>query len=215
MAQATTNSRLETFCDGVFAIALTLLILDIKTPVAEAVHTSEDLWRSLGHLLPSLMAFLLSFGIILITWVNHHAIMKLVDKSTPPFIYANGFLLLTIVILPFATALLAEFAFTEAAAPAVVIYSFVNLLGNIGWLLVASAALQPQPLTRSEAAREAMERSLKQGRFAFVIYLACTVLAFWFPLTIALTLTLIYIIWLIFGVRDMKEKVRFPSKGTS
>jgi uncharacterized membrane protein len=206
MAEESTNSRLETFCDGVFAIALTLLILEIKIPLAENIHTSDDLWHSLKHLIPYLYAFLLSFAIILISWVNHHAMMKLVHRATPPFIYANGFLLLIIVMMPFPTALLAEFGFSEAATPAVVVYSFVNLLNNIGWLLVTRTALKPHPLTKSEASKKAMENIHKRAWFAFVIYSACTILAFWFPLTVAITLTVIWITWLIFGITEMKEK---------
>ena len=206
MSEETTNSRLETFCDGVFAIALTLLILEIKVPLGENIHTSDDLWHALKHILPYLYAFLLSFAIILISWVNHHAMMKLVHKATPPFIYANGFLLLIIVMMPFPTALLAEFGFTDAATPAVAIYSFVNLLNNIGWLLVTHTALKPNPLTKSEASKKAMENIFKRGRFAFIIYLSCTILAFWFPLIIAITITVIWITWLVFGITEMKEK---------
>jgi uncharacterized membrane protein len=80
------NARLETFCDGVFAIALTLLIIDVKLPATAQVETSADLWRALEHLLPTVFAFLLSFVIILITWVNHHGAFKLVYKSSPRFI---------------------------------------------------------------------------------------------------------------------------------
>jgi len=94
------NARLETFCDGVFAIALTLPIIDLRIPVTTAIATSADLWRALEHLLPSIFAFVLSFGIIFVSWVNHHELMKLVDKSSHPFIYANGFLLLSVVLVP-------------------------------------------------------------------------------------------------------------------
>src|SRR5882757_5705974 len=142
MAEENVNSRLETFCDGVFAIALTLLVLEIKTPVADSIHGPDDLWHALKHLLPSVFAFLLSFAIIVISWVNHHAMMKLINRSTPRFIYANVFLLLTIVFIPFPTALFAEFGFTDAAAPAVVLYGFVMLLTNIGWILIAREALR-------------------------------------------------------------------------
>ena len=200
MAEETTNSRLETFCDGVFAIALTLLVLEIKTPVAESIHSSADLWHSLKHLLPSVYAFLLSFAIIVISWVNHHATMKLINKSTPHFIYANVFLLLTIVIIPFPTALLAEFGFTDAATPAVVLYSSVSLLTNIGWILIARSALKPKALTKSEEAKKMIETILKQAMSAFILYLFCTVLAFWFPLTVSVILTLTWIAWLILGL---------------
>jgi uncharacterized membrane protein len=72
------NARLEAFCDGVFAIALTLLIIDVRIPATTEIHTSADLWRALGHLLPSVFAFLLSFGIIFISWVNHRVALQVV-----------------------------------------------------------------------------------------------------------------------------------------
>ncbi len=200
MVEESTNSRLETFCDGVFAIALTLLILEIRAPVAEGIHCTDDLWRSLGKLLPGVFAFLLSFGIVVISWVNHHALMKLVNKSTPHFIYANVFLLLTIVVIPFPTALFAEFGFTEYAVPAVVLYGFVMLLTNIGWILITRTALKPKLLARSEEAKEKLENVRKQGHTAFWIYLSCTVLAFWFPLVVSMILTLTWIGWFVFAL---------------
>jgi len=71
MAESNINSRLEAFCDGVFAIALTLLIIDIKIPSSETINTTNDLWLALQHLLPSVFAFLLSFIIILIRGTAH------------------------------------------------------------------------------------------------------------------------------------------------
>lgn len=152
MSQESPNQRLETFCDGVFAIALTLLILEIKAPLAEGIHCTEDLWHSLGHLLPGIYAFLLSFTIIVISWVNHHAFMKLINRSSPHFIYSNMFLLLTIVVMPFPTELFAEFGFTDYSVPAVVLYGFVMLMTNIGWILITGTALRPNVLARDEEA---------------------------------------------------------------
>src|SRR6476469_7762054 len=103
------NSRIETFCDGVFAIALTLLIIDIKIPAPDAIATTRELWLALRHLTPSVLSFVLSFAIILITWVNHHSVFRLVNKSSAGFIYANGFLLLTVVFMPFPTALVGAY----------------------------------------------------------------------------------------------------------
>jgi uncharacterized membrane protein len=205
MAEEDNNSRLETFCDGVFAIALTLLILEIKTPVANSIHHSEDLWQSLKYLLPAVYAFLLSFAIIVISWVNHHSMLKGINKSTPHFIYANIFLLLTIVIIPFPTALFAEFGFTEAASPAVVLYGFVMLLTNVGWILITRTALKPKLLARNEKSKAMVENIYNKARSAFVLYLLCTILAFWFPLVISIILTLTWIAWLILGL-NFKEK---------
>ena len=119
------NTRLEAFCDGVFAIALTLLVIELKLPETAGDHGSSAVWQRLHHLVPHVFAFLLSFVIIFITWVNHHAAVERVGKSSASFIYANGFLLLTVVLTPFTSALLGEFIWSDAAAPAVVLYNGV------------------------------------------------------------------------------------------
>src|SRR5215472_15241381 len=145
------SSRLEAFCDGVFAIAITLLIIDVRLPSTENIHNTHQLWLALKHLSPSIFVFLLSFTIIFITWVNHHAVLKLIHKSSPRFIYANGLLLLTVVVVPFPTSLLGEFILTDHAAPAVILYSSVFALQAIAWNFVGRTALSPShPLTNNE-----------------------------------------------------------------
>ena len=118
MSETTTSSRLEAFCDGVFAIAITLLIIDVKIPSSEKIESNADFVRALKHVAPSIFAFLLSFIIILITWVNHHNAMKLGNRVSSLFIYANGYLLLTVVFMPFPSSLVGEHIFTDHAAPA-------------------------------------------------------------------------------------------------
>jgi uncharacterized membrane protein len=144
--EANANARLETFCDGVFAIALTLLILEIKVPSPERIGTTRELWLALRHMAPAISAFVLSFVIILITWVNHHEAFRLVSRSSASFIYANGFLLLTVVIMPFPTALVGEYILTDHAAPAVVVFNAVTAVQAVGWIL------EQFPVVRSTAA---------------------------------------------------------------
>src|SRR5262245_37702394 len=127
MTDSHPNTRLEAFCDGVFAIALTLLIIDIKIPASEEIRTSRELWLALKHLGPSMFAFVLSFVVILITWLNHHRFFRQLNKSSAPFVYANGLLLLSVVFMPFPTALVGEYLLTDHAAPAVVIYNAVTV----------------------------------------------------------------------------------------
>ena len=203
MSEETT--RLENYCDAVFAFSLTLLILELKTPAAETIHNSDDLWHSLKDLLPSVFAFLLSFAIIATQWVNHHEAMKCVNKSTPRFIYANVFMLLSIIMIPFTQSLLAEFGFTKAAAPAVVLYTFVILLCNVGWNLVTQTALTQKLLAKNAAAEAAMKTLSRNVRFAFILYLLCTVLAFWFPTLISIVITLSWVYWFILSFK-YKEK---------
>jgi uncharacterized membrane protein len=103
------HARIEAFSDGVFAIAITLLVLQLKVPPASSNQSIDDLWKSLVNLWPSYFAFILSFGILLVSWVNHHYLFNVLDKSSRPFLYANGFFLMTITFMPFPTALLAEY----------------------------------------------------------------------------------------------------------
>jgi uncharacterized membrane protein len=204
MAETNPNSRLEAFCDGVFAIALTLLIINIKIPSAEQIKSTQDLWIALWQIVPSILAFILSFIIILITWVNHHNSLKLIDKSSTLFIYANGFLLLTVVFLPFPTALMGEFLFIDFATPAVILYNTLLALQSISWILLCAAALKNN-LAKNEKSILAVRANKKFGYFATILYSVCTLMAIWFPLTIAIVTTFTWIFWLIWGINIKQE----------
>lgn len=204
MAEASANSRLEAFCDAVFAIALTLLIIDVRLPSTDSISTNADLWRALRNLGPVLFAFLLSFGIILITWVNHHATTKLVTRSSASFIYANGFLLLTVVLIPFLTTLLGDFLLTDHAAPAVVLYDAVLAGSALGWILISGTALKNH-LAKNEGAAATIRDARRHGYFAFALYSAFSITALWFPFAVAIVTTLSWIFWLMLSVRLKHE----------
>ncbi len=200
MAEANSNARLEAFSDGVFAIALTLLIIDVRLPSTATITSALGLWQALGRLMPTIFAFLLSFGIIFITWVNHHGAFRLVKGSSPSFIYANGFLLLTVVLIPFPTALLGEFLLTNHAAPAVVVYDGVLALQAIAWVLVTGSALKNHLLVDAHAAATARDNR-RNGYAAFAFYALLALLAFWLPLAVAIVTLVSWIVWLIIGIR--------------
>jgi TMEM175 potassium channel family protein len=191
---------LETFCDRVFAIALTLLIIDIKAPAPEGIAGTPELWRALQHLLPSVFAFVLSFAIILITWLNHHNVLRLIQRSSSAFVYANGFLLLTVVFTPFPTALLGEFLFTDHAAPAVLLYNAVLAVSAIGWILIGEAALKGR-LTSGEHATTLVREATRNGYFAFVLYALLAVTAVWYPFSVAVVTTASWVFWLVLSIR--------------
>jgi uncharacterized membrane protein len=204
MSETNVNSRLEAFCDGVFAIALTLLIIDIKLPAGAEINSTTDLWLALKHIAPSVGAFVLSFSIILITWVNHHAGLRLVNKTSPSFIYANGFLLLAVVFLPFPTSLMGEYILTDHAAPAVILYNVTLALTAVGWILVTGVCLRNQ-LYKNEKSITTIRENNMYAYFALVFYTLCAIIAFWFPLIIAVITTLTWILWLILGITMKHE----------
>jgi TMEM175 potassium channel family protein len=195
------NARLETFCDGVFAIALTLLILDVKIPATEATGTTRELWLALRHLVPSILAFVLSFAIILITWVNHHRIFRLVNKSSASFVYANGFLLLTVVFMPFPTALVGEYLMTDHSAPAVVIYNLVTAVQAVAWILTNGAVLRDR-LAKDEKSAALVRDGHRNGYFALGVYTLLALIAVWFPVAVAIVTALLWTYWLTFSLRS-------------
>lgn len=200
MTQAHPNVRLEALSDGVFAIAMTLLILDVRLPAMPNTAGTSEVWRALQHLAPSIFAFVLSFAIIFITWVNHHATLRLVHGSSASFIYANGFLLLAVVSLPFSAGLLGAFLTTNHAAPAVVVYNAVLAMLAIGWILVSGAALKHQ-LTSDERSTALLRVGNRNGYVACAFYALLATTALWFPLVVAVITTVSWIFWLVLGIR--------------
>ena len=99
------TSRLEAFSDGVFAIAITLLILEIKVPPPGA---AGELGPALARLWPSYLALVTSFANVGVMWINHHRLFALIERTDEGLLGLNLLLLLGVTLVPFPTALLAE-----------------------------------------------------------------------------------------------------------
>jgi uncharacterized membrane protein len=96
-----TTNRLEAFSDGVFAVAITLLVLEIDVP------GGENLWHNLKEEWPSFAAFAVSFWVIGIIWVNHHGVIDHLRRADRGVLYLNLLVLMTVVFIPFSTELFA------------------------------------------------------------------------------------------------------------
>jgi uncharacterized membrane protein len=206
MTEAKETARLETFCDGVFAIAITLLILGIKIPPVSTVHSTKEFWIKLSEDWPSWFGFALSFCLIFIAWVNHHQVFKLINKTTPMFIYANGFMLLSVVVIPFLTGLMAEYFQKDYAQPAISLYCFATLFHNIGWLLLGRTMLKPVPLTINESCRQKAVYGLRNIKYGFFLYLLVFIISFWFPKIAMCIITVSWLIWIFVGIRIVRWK---------
>src|SRR5215216_6436335 len=113
--------RLETFSDGVFAIAITLLILEL----IQVLHTGsrEGLLQLLTGNWKSFVVFLVGFLTILICWINHHLVLSYIEKTDSKLLWVNGFVLLVVTVTPFPTAILAEYLQRESHM-ALAVFSF-------------------------------------------------------------------------------------------
>ena len=157
------RSRLEAFSDGVFAVAITLLALNLTVAGpggARLTHQLASHW-------PAFVAYLISFFMIGIIWVNHHALVKTVKTVDRTLLFLNLALLLFVVLIPFATATVAEYL--SAPAPlthggqdtrvAMAVYGavFLGMSAGFGtifeWTLHGERVYQPVPRERHWAAR--------------------------------------------------------------
>jgi len=133
------TARLETFSDGVFAIAITLLIIEIHVPGREHAGT---LGHELLRLWPSYIGYLTSFLTIGVMWINHHYVFELIARVDRTMLLLNTLLLMLIAFVPFPTAVLAQFIETDGARPAAVLYGATLTLTAItyfAWWRYASA----------------------------------------------------------------------------
>jgi len=103
-----TTDRIEFFSDAVIAIIITLMILEIKLPKIEGATSTWDVIHQLACLWPNLFAFIISFAILAVFWVNHHQFYKAVDRSDWKLLWYNMHFLFWCSLIPLSTALLAE-----------------------------------------------------------------------------------------------------------
>ncbi len=107
--------RLTALSDGVFSVAMTLLVIDLKTPLAESVHSEHDLWTALVPLGPRMVTYLMSFLTLGIFWLGQQAQLDRVKHSDRDLTWLHLVFLALITVLPFSTRLLADFFSYRAA----------------------------------------------------------------------------------------------------
>jgi uncharacterized membrane protein len=154
--------RLEAFSDGVLAIVITLLILDVKVPES----ASGELGRELAHQWPQYAAYLSSFLIVGIIWLNHHAVVQLLSRADHGVQVHNLLLLLPVSVLPWPTAVLAEYLRDGTAGDqrvAVLLYGVTSSLMAVAFNLFWRYLLRHDELRRPEATRESL--AVRNRRF--------------------------------------------------
>lgn len=200
-ADAKDTGRLEAFSDGVFSIALTLLVLELKVPSLGSSPGSPALWWALAAQWPGYLAFVTSFFTVLIMWVNHHSIFRLVVRCNATLLFANGLLLLLVTVVPFPTALVTAYLRTPAASAACAAYcaTFVAVSIAFGLLLVAASRENGTLL-----AKGACPHVRRRIRDCFLIgtplYLLATVSALFVPWLSLAIISALWIYWSAWGV---------------
>jgi uncharacterized membrane protein len=160
------TGRIEAFSDGVFAIAITLLILELKVPMP-----TGPLGLALLRQWPSYFAFLLSFAFIGVMWVNHHRLFTHIKKADNGLLFANLLLLLGITVIPFPTSVLASYLGKPDAPVAAAVfnatYFCMAVFFNVLWKYAVSRKLLD---SATQASAHAIS---KQYAFGPMFYLIC------------------------------------------
>jgi uncharacterized membrane protein len=191
------TSRLEAFSDGVFAVAITLLVLEIHVP------GGEHLWHQLKEEWPSFASFFVSFWVIGIIWVNHHGVLDHLKRADRPVLYLNLLVLMTVVFIPFATALIAEHLKSGAdEQTAALVYSgaFLALAIAFGalWTYIARH--------REQLGVELSDEAVRRTSLTFLIgnpfYAVAVIFAFISPAAVLVIITLLAVYYLIIGIRS-------------
>jgi TMEM175 potassium channel family protein len=168
------TARLEAFSDGVFAIAITLLILEIKIPSSDVSNLARELYRQW----PSYLAFFISFGFIGIMWLNHHRLFLHIRKTDDTMLVLNLALMFGVCIIPFTTAILAAHLGHPGARTAVVVYDSAYLCIAVFFnLLWRYAASRGGHLLAENVSRETAERITQQYNYGPVSYCIAIALA--------------------------------------
>lgn len=171
------TGRLEAFSDGIFAVAITLLVLEIKIPPPGISGLAS--WV-LGQW-PSFLAFFISFMTILIMWINHHAIFKLVQRTDHTFIILNGGLMLLITFVNYPTSVLAEHIQARDTGDrifAATFYSATFIAISIAFQALWHYATHQRRLLGKRVDPALVATIHKQYRFGPLLYLVAFALAF-------------------------------------
>jgi uncharacterized membrane protein len=192
-----TKNRLEAFSDGVFAVAITLLVLELNVPAG------EHLWHQLKEEWPSFAAFFVSFWVIGIIWVNHHGVVDHLKRADRGVLYLNLFVLMTVVFIPFSTALMAEHLKSgadENVAAAVYAGAFLAMAVTFGGLW--------QYITRHRETLgvELTDEEVRRRSLAFQIgnpfYAIALIVAFISPAVVLVIIGALALYYMVAGMRS-------------
>jgi uncharacterized membrane protein len=179
-----TKGRLEAFSDGVLAIIITILVLELKVPHGTELGALAPLW-------PVFLAYVLSFVYLAIYWNNHHHMLHATHRVNGRILWANMHLLFWLSLVPFVTGWMGENHF--AAAPTA-LYGVVLLMAAVAYFILQRAIL------RQEGPESVLARALGsdvKGKMSPVLYVLAIVLSFVHPALGGALYALVAIIWLV------------------
>lgn len=180
-----TKGRMEAFSDGVLAIIITIMVLEIKVP-----HDGEG-FEALVPLLPVFLSYVLSFIYLGIYWNNHHHMMHTVKKISGKMLWANLHLLFWLSLIPFVTGWMGENHFAQEP---MALYGLILLMAAISYFMLQNAIIKSQG--RDSLLKHAVGKDIK-GKVSPVLYIIGIALSWVSPWASGLIYVLVALMWLI------------------
>ncbi len=185
------SSRLEAFSDGVLAIIITIMVLELRVPVSEAVDGGTfDQLRG-AHLAPIFLSYVMSFIYIAIYWNNHHHLLYTVESVTASVLWSNMNLLFWLSLVPFTTSWMGEYPFESAPAA---MYGIVLLLAGVAYYILERMLIRGAGIDSLLAEAVGADR---KGIISVVVYAAAIPLAFVEPALAYFLYGVVAVMWLV------------------
>lgn len=178
------TGRLEAFTDGVMAVALTIMVLELDPP-----HVPE--WNALLSQWPVALSYILSFIYVGLYWNNHHHMMRATERINGQVLWANLYWLFWMTLVPFTTAWMSE---TRFATVPVALYGFVLLMAAGGFLLLQRAIVV---FNGSESALSRAVGHDAKGKLSLALYLAALAVVTWLPRLSCVLYAVVAVIWIV------------------
>jgi len=178
------KNRLEAFSDGVLAIVITIMVLELKV-----VHDSS--FGALKSIVPTFLSYVLSFIYLGIYWNNHHHMLQTCSKISGSILWANLHLLFWLSLVPFTTAWMGENNFTTAPTT---LYGVILLMAAIAYFILQQVIIASQG--KNSMLKMAIGNDLK-GKISPVLYIVAILFSFWFEWISIGLYVLVAIIWLV------------------
>ena len=197
--------RMEGFSDAIFAIAITLLVLDLHIPDKETLTSTAAIISYLKGQWPSYLAISISFFSIYILWVNHHKVFKQIYIRNTGITFANGLILFFVTAVSYPTGLLARFFDTPSANLVVAIYTGIFVLINLSYNLLWYVDSSDKTLLRPDITDAAIKKIKMNYLYGLPTYCLAFGLSFKYPTLALVICVVLWIFWAISSGRIHHE----------
>ena len=190
--------RIETFSDGVFCIAVTLLSLEVGVKLKDDV-SNKALQHALIEEWPIYLAYVISFVNVLLAWIGHHSLFKLFSKSDNAVMITNGLLLMLVALVPFPTKTLGKFLNTDAFDTAVIFYTGYFVLISLAFRLLWYAASRKKENLIHDITEKQIQLTTRNENIGLICNAIILAVAFFNPwLALALSFAM-WVYWIVFA----------------